>query len=283
MYRGIAHSYKSESLMDANKKKSAYVAKVPDANGLIQYTADEDAIWHELYQRQITIIENRACDEYIEGLKKLNLPTDRVPQCKEVSAVLTAATGWAVKPVAALIPFDEFFYLLANRQFPAASFVRSREELDYLKEPDIFHEVFGHCPMLTDPVYADFVHTYGKIGLKANNADRILIARLFWFTIEFGLINTTAGLRIYGAGILSSKEETLYALESQIPERKPFDALEALRTPYRYDTKQSVYFVMNDYNSLYNLTNTDIIALINRSRELGEYPMPTQPTIFHGC
>ena len=268
--------------METSKKKSAYVAKVPDANGIIPYTAEEDAIWHELYKRQIKIIENRACNEYIEGLKKLNLPVNRVPQCTEVSAALTRETGWAVAPVSALIPFDEFFQLLANRQFPAASFVRSREELDYLKEPDIFHEVFGHCPMLTDPVYADFVHTYGKIGLKASNADRVLIARLFWFTIEFGLINTKAGLRIYGAGILSSKEETIYALESPFPQRKPFDALDALRTPYRYDIKQPVYFVMNDYDSLYNLSKTDIIALINRSRELGEYPMPSSP-MTHGC
>lgn len=258
--------------MKTKKQDTGYVAKLPDENGIIPYTKEEDTIWRDLYERQIRVIENRACDDYIEGLAKLNLPSDRVPQCKDISATLMRETGWSVAPVAALIPFQEFFQLLADRKFPAASFIRTREELDYLKEPDIFHEVFGHCPLLTNPVYADFVHTYGKLGLVANQEDRVLLARLFWFTIEFGLINTKAGLRIYGAGILSSKEETIYALESPAPERKPFSPLEALRTPYRYDIKQPVYFVIDDYRAIYDLINTDIIGLIHESRRLGEYP-----------
>lgn len=260
--------------MDTTKKKSAYVAKTPDNRGYIDYTPEEDQIWAELYARQIKIIENRACDEYIQALETLKMPSKRVPQCADISQILQKETGWSVVPVAALIPFDEFFRLLANRQFPAASFIRTRDEMDYLKEPDIFHEVFGHCPMLTNPLYADFVHAYGKIGLNASHADRVLIARLFWYTIEFGLINTLKGMRIYGAGILSSKEETIYALESSIPQRKELDIMEALRTPYRYDIKQLVYFVINDYRALYDLINIDIIGTIKKSRELGEYPMP---------
>lgn len=256
-----------------NAKKSAYLAKKPDVNGYIAYTAEEDAVWRDLYERQIKIIEGRSCDEYMRGLELLNMPRDRVPQCEDISKILRRETGWTVAPVEALIPFDEFFRLLANRQFPAASFIRSREELDYLKEPDIFHEVFGHCPLLTDPLYADFVHQYGKIGLNANPKDRALIARLFWFTIEFGLVNTAKGLRIYGAGILSSKEETVYALESPIPQRKPFDPIVALRTPYRYDELQKVYFTLSSYNQLYDLVHLDIIALINESRRLGEFPV----------
>lgn len=259
-----------------NTKKNNYAAKKPDTNGYIAYTSEEDSIWHELYTRQIKIIEGRACDEYIRGLELLNMPQDRVPQCEDISKVLRRETGWSVAPVEALIPFEEFFLLLSKRQFPAASFVRTRAELDYLKEPDIFHEVFGHCPLLTDPTYADFVHKYGEIGLHANAKDRVLIARLFWFTIEFGLVNTAQGLRIYGAGILSSKEETVYALESKIPQRKPFDPLEALRTPYRYDELQKIYFTLNNYNQLYELLNLDIIALINKSRQLGEYPIEQQ-------
>lgn len=255
------------------EKKSNYIAKKVDAHGRIPYTPEEDSVWHDLYKRQIKIVEGRACDEYIQGLECLNLPQDRVPQCADISAVLQKKTGWSVAPVEALIPFDEFFNLLANRQFPAASFIRSREELDYLKEPDIFHEVFGHCPLLTNPVYADFVHKYGQLGLNANAKDRALLARLFWFTIEFGLVNTEAGLRIYGAGILSSKEETIYALESPIPERKHFTPMDALRTPYRYDVKQPIYFVLDNYHTLYDLLHTDIIALINESRELGEFPL----------
>ena len=258
----------------------AYIAKQPDINGIIPYNAEEDAVWHDLYQRQIKIVEKRACEEYLEGLQKLNLPTDRVPQCEDVSKVLMKHTGWRVTPVAALIAFEDFFTLLANRQFPAASFIRTREELDYLKEPDIFHEIFGHCPLLTNPVYADFVHNYGKLGLSASKQERILLARLFWFTVEFGLINTANGLRVYGAGILSSKEETIYALESPVPQRKPFSAMDALRTPYHYDIMQSLYFVINNYHELYHLLNTDILGSIRQAQTLGEHP-PSYPA--HGC
>jgi len=257
-----------------------YIAKTPDAQGIIPYSAEENSVWRDLYARQIKIIENRACDEYLAGLQALNLPTDRVPQCTEVSAVLTKATGWSVVPVAALIPFGEFFELIANRKFPAASFIRKREELDYLKEPDIFHEIFGHCPLLTNPVYADFVHTYGQLGLKASKQERVLLARLFWFTIEFGLINTAKGLRVYGAGILSSKEETIYALESPLPQYKPFAALNALRTPYRHDIKQAIYFVIDSYQQIFDLIHTDIMELVAQSQQLGEFP-PEHP--IHGC
>jgi phenylalanine-4-hydroxylase len=261
-------------------KKSNYIAKAPDANGVIAYTSEEDSVWRDLYARQIKVIENRACEEYVEGLRILDLPKDRVPQCIEISAALTKATGWAVEPVAALIPFNEFFTLLANKKFPAASFIRKREELDYLKEPDIFHEVFGHCPLLTNPIYADFVQIYGELGLKANQKERVLLARLFWFTIEFGLINTAKGLRVYGAGILSSKEETIYALESPAPQRKPFSVMDALRTPYRYDIKQPIYFVIDSYKDIFDLIHTDIMELIRQSQELGEFP-PEYPA--HGC
>jgi phenylalanine-4-hydroxylase len=266
--------------MNTTPEKKKYIAKLPDKNGYIDYTPEEDAIWAELYERQIKVVESRACEDYLKGLKKLNLSPHRVPQCEDISNVLRRETGWSVAPVPALIPFDKFFSLLANKQFPAASFIRTRDEMDYLEEPDIFHEVFGHCPSLTNPYYADFVHAYGKLGLTANAKDRAMLARLFWFTIEFGLINTPAGLRVYGAGILSSKEETIYALESPIPERKPFSALEALRTPYRYDIKQTLYFVIDNYQNLFDLINVDIIALIHEAYEMGEYS-PTFPP--HGC
>lgn len=257
-----------------------YTAKKPDANGIIHYTAEEDSVWHDLYARQIKIVEHRACAEYLKGLEILQLPTDKVPQCFEVSKILTRETGWSITPVAALIPFEEFFTLLANRQFPAASFIRTRAELDYLQEPDIFHEIFGHCPLLTNPIYADFMHAYGKLGLKASDEDRLLLARLFWFTIEFGLIQTAKGLKVYGAGILSSKEETVYALESNIPLRKSFDALETLRTPYRYDIMQSLYFIINDYTQMYDLLNTDMQTLVAQAHLLGEFPLPVPA---HAC
>src|SRR3990167_9668014 len=175
------------------KKISTYVAKPVDANGNADYASDENKIWCDLIERQIPLVKNRACAEYIDGLKLLNLPTDHIPQCHEVSKVLTKTTGWALEPVPALIPFDKFFNLLAERKFPAATFIRRREELDYLQEPDIFHEIFGHCPLLTNQAYADFAHTYGKLGVNATHEEMVMLAKLYWFTIEFGLIKTKSG------------------------------------------------------------------------------------------
>src|SRR5471032_3103459 len=191
-------------------KQTQYVAREPDAQGFIDYPAEEHAVWNTLITRQLKVIEGRACQEYLDGIEKLGLPHDRIPQLGEINKVLGETTGWQVARVPALIPFQTFFELLANKQFPAATFIRTREELDYLQEPDIFHEVFGHCPLLTNQAYADFTENYGKLGLKASPEDRKLLARLFWFTIEFGLIKTASGLRIYGGGILSSKEETIF-------------------------------------------------------------------------
>lgn len=253
----------------AYKKTTKYVAKSVDANGIAQYSEEENQIWHELITRQIPIVTGRACKEYMHGINLLNLPHDRIPQCHEVSTVLQEITGWRLEPVPALIPFDRFFNLLANRQFPAATFIRTREELNYLQEPDIFHEVFGHCPLLTNQAYADFTHTYGKLGLKASPQDRVLLAKLYWFTIEFGLIQTSQGLRAYGGGILSSINETPYCLESSIPQRKPFDVLDVLRTPYRIDIMQPIYFIIDNFNVLFQLTDMDLIGLIQEARKLG--------------
>jgi len=254
------------------KKQTSYIAKPVDAQGYATYTDDENAIWRELVSRQLPLIQNRACDEYIKGIEILDLSKDKIPQCPDISAALQETTGWTLAPVPALIPFDRFFQLLANRQFPAATFIRRREELNYLQEPDIFHEIFGHCPLLTNPAYADFTHTYGKLGLNASPQERIMLARLYWFTIEFGLVNTAAGLRAYGGGILSSINETAYSLESEVPIRKPFDPLEALRTPYRIDIMQPIYFVLNDLSELYKTIDMDLLKLIQQAHQLGEYP-----------
>jgi phenylalanine-4-hydroxylase len=253
------------------KKPSTYVSHPVDSEGNAAYTAEENKIWGELITRQIPIVKERACDEYTHGIDLLNMPMDRVPQCPEINKVLNETTGWALEPVPALIPFDKFFALLANKKFPAATFIRRRDELDYLQEPDIFHEVFGHCPLLTNQAYGDFTETYGKLGLAANHQDRVMLAKLYWFTIEFGLIKTQKGLRIYGGGILSSKEETIYALESDVPLRKPFDPLEVLRTPYRIDIKQPIYYVIESFDTLFDLAKMDLISLIQEARRLGIY------------
>lgn len=253
----------------AYKKTSTYVAHPIDTAGNAAYTADEDLIWNELITRQIPIVEGRACNEYMRGLELLDLPKNKIPQCHEVSEVLQAETGWSLEPVPALIPFEKFFNLLANKKFPAATFIRRKEELDYLQEPDIFHEVFGHCPLLTNQAYADFTQNYGELGLHASPQDRAMLAKLYWFTIEFGLIATTNGLRVYGGGILSSKEETIYSLESADAIRQPLEVIEVLRTPYRIDIKQPVYYVIDNFDVLFQLIDMDLIALIQEARNLG--------------
>lgn len=250
-------------------KSTKYVAKTPDERGLIAYSDEEHAVWHDLITRQQPVVEKYACSEYLDALGRMHFPTDHIPQPEETSAVLRRATGWEIAPVPALIPFDEFFRLLADKKFPAASFIRSREEFDYLQEPDIFHEVFGHTPLLTDPRFAEFTHVYGKAGLDASKEDRVMLARLYWFTVEFGLMNTPAGLKTYGAGIVSSVGETPYSIESGKPIRKPFDPVEILRTPYRIDIYQTVYFVIDGLDDLYNVAKMDLFALIDEARRLG--------------
>lgn len=253
-----------------------YVSKSADASGRVAYTEAENAIWAELYARQEVAIRGKACDAFLYGLDVLALPRDRVPQLAEVSAALRRETGWEVAAVPALIPIRDFFELLANRRFPAATFVRRREELNYLQEPDIFHEIFGHTPMLTNPYFADFTAAYGKIGLSASEEDQTFLERLYWFTVEFGLMQKSDGpLQIYGGGILSSIGETEYAINSLQPKRRKFDLSEALRTPYRIDIMQPLYYVIEDLRELFELTRMDLIGAIQSAKKL-----PLLPPLF---
>ena len=257
-------------------KSSKYEAKVPDENGIIHYTDSEHAVWADLYKRQMEIIPGRVCKEFLQGLEALDLPADHIPQPNDVSDVLRAKTGWEVAPVPALINFDRFFQLLSEKKFPAASFIRTREEMDYLQEPDIFHEIFGHTAMLTHQAFADFTEAYGKAGLNASKKERVFLARLYWFTVEFGLLSAPDGVRIYGGGIASSPGETIYATESPEPIRRPFDPIDALRTPYRIDIYQTVYYVLDSMNDLFGLAEQDLIGLIRKARALGQFE-PTYP------
>lgn len=262
---------------DAKKsKKTSYVAKIPNKNGEIGYTPEEDSIWHDLITRQIPMLPDRACPQWISAMNEMNFPTDRVPQLNEISKTLKKHTGWSVAPVAALIPFTRFFELLASKQFPVATFIRNRKQFDYLEEPDIFHEVFGHTPPLTDHRFATFVEAYGKAGLAADPKDHAMLARLFWFTVEFGLVNSSKGIRSYGSGIMSSPGELVYATESDIPERRPFDPVTVLRTPYRIDIYQPIYYVIDGFDHLFDLAQTDLLALIKDARKLGMFK-PTYP------
>jgi phenylalanine-4-hydroxylase len=258
-----AHRFSTGSFM------TTYVSKKSDEHGFIAWSDEENAIWGELINRQLSCIAGKACDEYLQGLERLNLPTDRIPQLEEVSKVLRETTGWECAEVPALISFDRFFELLANKQFPVATFIRSREEFDYLQEPDIFHEIFGHCAMLTNPDFAEFTHIYGKLGLAASKQDRVFLARLYWFTIEFGLLETEQGLRIYGGGILSSPGETQYAMHSDVPERKMLDVVDVLRTPYRIDIMQPLYFKIRSIRQLFEIAQQDLMAMVEHAKALG--------------
>ena len=253
-------------------KQQNYIAHEPDSNGYIDYSQAENDIWAELYARQLTNLPGRACPEYLAGLDKLALPTDRIPQLPEIDKVLLETTGWKTAAVPALISFGKFFELLANKSFPVATFIRSREEFDYLQEPDIFHEVFGHCPLLTNPSFAHFSHLYGQLGLAATKEQRVFLARLYWFTVEFGLVNEGDQLKVYGGGILSSPGETLAALSAEGGQREAFNINRVLRTPYRIDIMQPIYFVLRDIDQLYQLSKLDLMAEVERAALDGLYP-----------
>jgi len=258
------------SSTDKAKKPSKYVAHEPDSSGFIHYTEREHQTWQALIERQLEVVPGRACDEYLHGLELLDLPRERIPQLEEISRVLRRETGWEVARVPALIGFETFFRLLSERRFPVATFIRTPEEFDYLQEPDIFHEIFGHCAMLTNPAFASFTQTYGRLGLSASPKERAYLARLYWFTVEFGLLDTADGLRIYGGGILSSPKETLYALGNK-PIRAPFEVVDALRTPYRIDIVQPIYYVLSNMEQLQQLTEIDLMARVREAMAAGLY------------
>jgi len=219
------------------------------------YSSDDDAIWNDLFERQMEILPGRACEAFFAGLQKLHLDRAGVPDFTRLSEQLGALTGWSVVPVPMLIPDHVFFWHLANRRFPAGNFIRSRENFDYIQEPDVFHDVFGHVPLLADPVFADYMHEYGKAGWKAMRYNRLkALGALYWYTVEFGLIQEGDGLRIYGAGILSGPREAIFALEGQSPNRIMLNVDRVMRTDYVIDDLQPTYFVIESFDDLYHQT-----------------------------
>ena len=227
------------------------------------YTREEHAVWDLLYKRQMEVLPGRAATEFLKGLQALDLGRGGIPDFDKISDELEALTGWRVVAVPGLVPDAVFFDHLANRRFPAGQFIRKREQLDYLQEPDIFHDVFGHVPMLTDPVFADYMEAYGKGGLRSLNfASLKNLAALYWYTVEFGLIAAPEGLRIYGAGIVSSRTESIFALEAPSPNRIGFDLKRVMSTDYRIDDFQQTYFVIDSYKQLFDATvGTDFAPL----------------------
>jgi len=267
-YGGVGRDYATEQRWDA-------------------YVADEHALWRRLYTRQMKLVPRYACDEYLRSLAALDAGRE-IPRFDTVSESLAVATRWRLVAVPGLIPDRVFFEHLAGRRFPVTRWLRKPEEFDYIVEPDVFHDFFGHVPMLFDPVFADYMQAYGEGGLKAARLDALThLARLYWYTVEFGLVRAPGGLRVYGAGILSSGGEIVHAIESPRPRRLLFNLERVLRTEYRIDRYQDSYFVIESFAQLMADTAPDFRPIYERVRALpafapdavaaGDVFVPAQP------
>jgi phenylalanine-4-hydroxylase len=244
------------------------------------YTADEHAIWHTLFQRQVGLMNEHSAPEFMAGLRLLGVDAHRIPILEEASERLQRLTGFEVIGVPGLIPEADFFAHLAERRFPVTVWMRRRDELDYLVEPDLFHDFFGHLPMLAHTVFANFIQAYGAIGAHARSPAALkMLARLYWYTVEFGLVTTSRGLRAYGAGILSSSGETIYATRATGPARIRFDLERVLRTNYLIDSYQKTYFVLNDIEELFDsVLAADFDALFEQAELPAYSPDARLPT-----
>lgn len=247
--------------------------------GFESYTETDHATWRTLAKRQREILKGRIADQFLEGLDRLGIGEEGIPDFRVMNQRLKAATGWEVVAVPGLIPDLAFFRMLANRQFPAGFWIRKPEQLDYIEEPDIFHDVFGHVPLIMQPIYADYLESYGKAGLVAAEHGTLkYLARLYWYTVEFGLARTPEGMRIVGAGIASSPGETIFALESPSPNRVAFDLGRVMRTLYRIDDYQETYFVLDGVEAWPSLDIGRLIPLWKELEGQGEIePGQIQP------
>lgn len=223
------------------------------------YTPAEQDVWQTLFIRQMALLPGRASRAYMDGIVATGFPNSRIPDFeRDLNPRLLPATGWRVVAVPGLIGNRDFFELMADHQFPATTWVRRANQLDYIQEPDMFHDTFGHVPVLTNQAFCDFLAALSRIALTHIESDEAIemISRLYWYTVEFGLIQEPdesgkTALRIYGGGILSSPGETIYALESNVPKRRPYDVQTLLQTPYVIDRFQEQYFVIDSYKQLY--------------------------------
>ncbi len=232
------------------------------------YTKEEHETWGILHRRQSEILKERACPEFLSCMKDLAIHDGEIPDFGDLNKRLKSLSGWEVVAVPGLIPNRPFFKLLSERKFPAGTFIRKRSQLDYIEEPDVFHDAYGHVPLLAHPVFADYLQAYGRGGLRAHDFGTIdNLARLYWYTVEFGLIGTPQGLKIYGSGILSSPGESVFSLEDDSPHRLGFDLRRVMRTTYRVDDYQQLYFVIDSFQQLFDETYQDFAALY---RELSQ-------------
>lgn len=240
--------------------------------GWENYAADEHAVWKTLFERQKKLLPGRACDAFVQGMNALPIGPDEIPDFRHLSEVLLRHTGWQLVAVPGLVPDEVFFEHLANRRFPAGNFIRRADELDYLPEPDVFHDVFGHVPMLMNPKLADYLQAYGVGGLRAQKLGVLKnLARVYWYTVEFGLVRQPDGLRIYGAGIASSYTESIFAIDDDSPNRILFNLERVMRTDYRIDDFQETYFVLRDFDDALALARIDFGPIYERVRGLPDY------------
>ena len=255
--------------------------------GWERYSASEHGVWKTLFERQTRLLPGRACDEFVQGMHALPIGPEQIPDFRRLSDVLMKHTGWQVVAVPGLVPDEVFFEHLANRRFPAGQFIRQPHELDYLEEPDVFHDVFGHVPMLMNPAIADYIQAYGVGGLRAQQLGKLAnLARVYWYTVEFGLVQQKDGVRIYGAGIASSFTESGFALDSASPNRIGFDLPRVMRTSYRIDDFQESYFVIRNLDELLALAQIDFGPLYEGLRDGTPYEpgdvLPSDRVIARG-
>ena len=238
---------------------------------LDRYTAADQDRWRRLYRRQMELMPRYAVKAFLDSIERLDV-AEGIPNFARVNTLLARLTGFQIVAVPGLIPDEKFFEHLANRRFPVTWWIRDESELDYLEEPDIFHDFFGHVPLLAYPVFADYMVEYGKAGPRAAEMNAIgLLSRLYWYTIEFGLIRTEEGLRVYGAGILSSKGETVHAIDSDVPNRIAFDLERVLATEYRIDAYQESYFVIDSFEQLFAETHKPFAPLYAKLQDRAPY------------
>jgi len=239
------------------------------------YSRTDHEVWATLFERQQQLLVGRAGSEFLRSQRAMGMSAHEIPKFDDLNRMLRAATGWEIVGVEGLLPELVFFEHLANRRFPVTWWIRKPEQLDYLAEPDLFHDLFGHVPLLMNPVFADYMAAYGRGGVKAHALGPEALAnltRLYWYTVEFGLIREADGLRIYGAGIVSSKGESIHCLESASPNRIGFDLERIMRTRYRIDSYQKTYFVIDSYEQLMDATRPDFTPIYARLAEQASVP-----------
>jgi phenylalanine-4-hydroxylase len=239
------------------------------------YSATDHEVWGQLYRRQRALLPGLACSAFLQAQDAMGMSEAQIPRFDELNEILARTTGWRIIGVEGLLPELDFFDHLANRRFPVTWWIRRPDQIDYIAEPDLFHDLFGHVPLLMNPVFADYMQAYGRGGVRAHGIGPealVNLTRLYWYTVEFGLIREAEGLRIYGAGIVSSAGESKYSIESDAPNRIGFDIKRVMRTRYRIDSYQKTYFVIDDFEQLFDATRPDFAPIYAELAPLESFP-----------